>query len=137
MNNRRCDKCGCIYNGKIYGDLCPLCSAEKEDSSGLQGRRPTIYGPPPINNDSYMDPAPCIYGPPPLELDSYQKPQPTIYGPPPKKKLSYALVSLIIGVILGSIIAWLFKDCSSFNQSTVYGPPPVDTTQTISPVNNE
>lgn len=54
-----------------------------------------------------------------------------------KKKLSYALVSLIIGVILGSIIAWLFKDCSSFNQSTVYGPPPVDTTQTISPVNNE
>ena len=78
-----------------------------------------------------------LYGPPPIEFDSYQKPHPTIYGPPPKKKFSYTLVSLIIGAILGSVIAWLFKDCSSYNQPTMYGPPPVDTTQTISPVNNE
>jgi len=60
-----------------------------------------------------------------------------MYGPPPRKKLSYTLVSLIFGAIIGSVIAWLFKDCSSYNQPTVYGPPPVDTTQIVSPVNNE
>ena len=70
-----------------------------------------------------------IYGPP--------QPRPTMYGPPPQKKFSYRFVSLIICAILCSVIAWLFKDCSGYNQPTMYGPSPVDTTQTISPVNNE
>ena len=89
------------------------------------------------NKRDHQRPFETVYGPPPIDLDSYQKPQPTIYGPPPRKKLSWTLVSLIIGVALGSVIAWLFKDCSSFSQSTVYGPPPVDTTLTVSPLNNE
>lgn len=78
-----------------------------------------------------------VYGPPPIEMDSYQKPQPTIYGPPQRKKLSCTLVSLIIGAIIGCVIAWLLIDCSGYNQPTVYGPPPVDSTQIVSPVNNE
>lgn len=89
------------------------------------------------NKDINQKPIGTVYGPPPIEMDSYQKPQPTIYGPPPRKKLSYTLVSLIIGAILGSVIAWLLKDCSGYNQPTVYGPPPVDSTQIVSPVNNE
>lgn len=88
------------------------------------------------NCQDHQRPHETVYGPP-IEFDSYQKPHPTIYGPPPKKKFSYTLVSLIIGAILGSVIALLFKDSSSYNQPTVYGPPPIDSTQTVSPINNE
>lgn len=79
-----------------------------------------------------------VYGPPPIEMDSFQNSQPTIYGPPPRKKFSCFMVSLIIGAFVGGIITWLLGDCSnSINQPTVYGPPPVDTTQTVSSVDNE
>ncbi len=47
------------------------------------------------NSQDHQRPHETVYGPPPIEFDSYQKPQPTIYGPPPRKKLSYTLVSLI------------------------------------------
>lgn len=119
MNNRRCDKCGYIYDERIYGDLCPICSTDKEKCPDCHENRSVIYGPPPI------------------EMDSFQKPQSTIYGPPPRKKFSYKLVLLIIGAILGSVIAWLFIDCSGYNQPTLYGPPPIDSTQAVSPINNE
>lgn len=48
------------------------------------------------------------------------------------------MVSLIIGALIGGIITWLLGDCSNIiNQPTVYGPPPIDSTQTVSPINNE
>lgn len=88
------------------------------------------------NTGSHQRPFETIYGPPPI--DSYQKTQSTIYGPPPPKKGSCFMVSLIIGALIGGIITWLLGDCSNIiNQPTVYGPPPVDTTQTASPVNND
>ena len=48
------------------------------------------------------------------------------------------MVSLIIGALIGGIITWLLGDCSNIiNQPTVYGPPPIDSTQTVSQINNE
>lgn len=120
MNNRKCEKCGCIYDEEIYGEMCPLCRAEKENLSDFQKRVPTIYGPPPV------------------EMNPYQKLQPTKYGLPSRKNCSCLMVLLIIGVLIGGFITWLLGDSSnSFNQPTVYGPPPIDTTQTLSPLNNE
>lgn len=120
MNNRKSEKCGCIYDKELYGGMHPLYSAEKESSSDFQKRRPTLYGPPLV------------------ERNPYQKPQSTIYDPPPRKTLSCFMVSLIVGALIGGIITWLLGYSSHIiNQPTVYGPPPVDTTQTLSPLNNE
>lgn len=120
MNNKKCNKCGCIYDEELYDGMCPICGAEKEKLSDFQKRRPTLYGPPLV------------------EMNPYQKPQSTIYGPPPRKTLSCFMVSLIIGALIGGIITWLLGDGSNrINQPTVYGPPPVDTTQTLSPLKNE
>ena len=120
MNNTKCKKNGCIYDEELYGGMYPLCSAEKENSSDFQRRKPTFYDTSPV------------------EMNPYQKPHPTIYGPPPRKNCSCFMVLLIIGALIGGIITWLLGDCSnSINQPTVYGPPPVDSTQTLSPINNE
>ena len=90
------------------------------------------------NKGINQEPIGTVYGPPPIEMNSYQKPQPTIYGPPQRKNCSCFMVSLIIGALIGGFITWLLGDCSnSINPPTVYGPPPVDTTQIESPVNNE
>lgn len=90
------------------------------------------------NKHDHLRPFETVYGPPPIDLDSCQKLQPTIYGPPTRKTFSCFMLSLIIGALIGGIITWLLGYSSHIiNQPTVYGPPPVDTTQTLSPLNNE
>ena len=98
--------------------MCPSCCAEKEDSTDFQDRIPMMYGPPSI------------------DYEQYNRPMPTVYGPPSGKRLS-CLIKVIIGVFLGGIIAWLIGDCSCVNHPVVYGPPPVDSIQPPSPINNE
>ena len=109
---------GSLYDETIYGDMCPSCCAEKEDSTDFQDRIPKMYGPPSI------------------DYEQYNRPMPTVYGPPSGKRLS-CLIKVIIGVFLGGIIAWLIGDCSCVNHPVVYGPPPVDSIQPPSPINNE
>lgn len=143
MNNKRCTNCGCVYNADIYGDLCPLCHSKIFDSASPQQRIefheeiPCVYGPPPIQNEekrlNYSESHCTIYGPPPINYEPYQKPHPVIYGPSPVKEFSYSAIIFIIGAFLGGIIMWLLGDCSNINHSTVYGPPPVDTIQSVSP----
>ncbi len=43
------------------------------------------------------------------------------------KKFSLKTVLIIIGAVLGSIIAWLWRDRPNPNPPALYGPPPVDT----------
>lgn len=100
---------------------------EKRKYTDLKRSQQTIYGPPPI------DCRPFLYGPLPIDCRACQKTQPSPSG----KKFSCSVIVLVVGALLGGIIAWLLGDCSNFNQSTVYGPPPVDTTQTVVPIDNE
>lgn len=77
-----------------------------------------------------------VYGPPPIN-NRYMKPQPTVYGPPPTKKWRSCSVIVIIGVLIGGILAFLICRSVVNPAPTVYGPPPVDTTQTDSILDNE
>ena len=69
-------------------------------------------------------------------MTNLQSTTPTLYGPPPRLKHSCS-VKVIVGALLGGIVAWLIGDCSNFSQSSLYGPPPIDTNQTVSHGNNE
>ena len=78
---------------------------QPKDKPGKRSRRPTLYGPPPI--------------------------QPTLYGPPPpikrKKRFSCLVIAIIIAIgmlIVGAFI-WLFGSYFK-SQSCVYGPPPIE-----------
>ena len=120
MKNKRCKKCGYIYDAEIYGDLCPFCRSEIVKStsrekgnihSEVHKRMPCVYGPPPIKNDeserissAYHS---TIYGPPPIDCEPYQEPHPVIYGPSPVNTCSCSLIIFIIGVLLSGIIVWL------------------------------
>ena len=68
------------------------------------------------------------------------------YNKPSGKKFPLKIVLIIIGAILGSIIAWLCRDRPDTNPPALYGPPPVDTigtydtldtTETVVPADNE
>ena len=124
MNNKRCTNCGCIYNADLYGDLCPLCHSKMVDPTNPQQE---------IEFTEFHEEIPCVYGPPPIQNNEKRWNYPVIYGPSPVKKFSYSLILFIIGAILGGIIVWLLGDCSNSNQSTVYGPPPIDTIKSVSP----
>lgn len=85
--------------------------------------------------DSYLQSQSDIYGPPIIK--AYQAPISTVYGPPTGRKISCSIVIIVIGVLLTGIITWLFGDCSNINHPTVYGPPPIDTIQIVSPTGHE
>jgi hypothetical protein len=105
----------------------------EEDLSESQWGK--LYGPPPISNPyrnkrrQYLsDPYITLYGPRPIGYVAAQKPW---------KKYFRSVIIFVIGVLVGGIIAWLLSDCSKNSKSTLYGPPPIDSTQTIVPSGNE
>ena len=75
---------------------------------------------------------PTLYGPPPPKSP---EPQGVLYGPVPdlyetskKRKWHYLIIviSIIIGFLIGGVIAWLLGNHFSEEEPTVYGPPPID-----------
>ena len=136
MNSRKCNKCGFTYDCQAYGHRCPQCGWREMDFSSRQYEEDLsesqwgkLYGPPPVSNhqendrQQYLsDPHMTLYGPPTVDYFSHQRPW-----------YKRTIIIFVIGVLSGWIIVWLLGDC----QSTVYGPPPVDSTQTIVPVDNE
>ena len=140
MDNRKCYRCGFTYDFQTYSHRCPHCGWREMDSSSRrreddldESQWGKLYGPPPINNhyendgQHYLsDPHITLYGPRPI--DSLLSPQ---------KWYKRPIIVFVIGVLLGGIIVWLFGYYSDNSQPTVYGPIPVDSMQTIVPMDND
>lgn len=89
-----------------------------------------------LNEDVYGPPmpdvfgTPPIYGPPPPEISTNYDRHGCVYGPPVPRPKKIAKVLIVIGAVVGAIIAFLLSACQSRNANDntecVYGPPPVE-----------